>query len=48
MTSPVAAELADLLGLEAAGRLSAQVGLRGDWKDVDDAIRALFAREVHG
>jgi len=48
VTSPVTGELADLLGLLAAGRLSAQVGLRGEWKDVDDAVRALFAREVHG
>ncbi|WNV87168.1 zinc-binding dehydrogenase [Umezawaea sp. Da 62-37] len=47
-SSPVAGELADLLGLVASGRLSAQVGRRGDWKDVDDAVRALFAREVHG
>ncbi|PRY40472.1 zinc-binding dehydrogenase [Umezawaea tangerina] len=47
-TSPVTGELTDLLGLLATGRLSAQVGLRGDWKDVDDAVRALFAREVRG
>ena len=32
----------------AAGKLSAPVGLRGDWQDVDDAVQALFARKVHG
>jgi len=47
-TSPVNGELADLLELMTDGRLSAPIGRRGDWKDVDDAIRALFAREVHG
>ncbi|WP_320773832.1 zinc-binding dehydrogenase [Streptomyces sp. CRN 30] len=46
--TPTSAELTDLLGLMAAGRLSAPVGLRGDWRDVDDAVRALFARKVHG
>ncbi|MGW3295899.1 zinc-binding dehydrogenase [Streptomyces xiamenensis] len=46
--TPTSAELTDLLGLLAAGRLSAPVGLRGGWQDVDDAIRALFARKVHG
>jgi NADPH:quinone reductase-like Zn-dependent oxidoreductase len=47
-TSPVKDELTDLLGLVAAGRLSVPVGRRGDWKDIDDAVRALFARQVHG
>ncbi|MEU0236238.1 zinc-binding dehydrogenase [Nocardiopsis sp. NPDC006198] len=46
--TPTSGELADLLGLMAAGRLSAPVGLRGDWRDVDDAVQALFARKVHG
>ncbi|MDJ1134413.1 zinc-binding dehydrogenase [Streptomyces iconiensis] len=46
--TPTSGELTDLLGLMAAGRLSAPVGLRGDWQDVDDAVRALFARKVHG
>ncbi|MBC2877017.1 MULTISPECIES: zinc-binding dehydrogenase [Streptomyces] len=46
--TPTSGELTDLLGLMAAGRLSAPVGLRGDWQDVDDAVRALFARTVHG
>ncbi|MER5550759.1 zinc-binding dehydrogenase [Streptomyces sp. NPDC002793] len=41
-------DLTDLLGLVAAGRLSAPVGLRGDWQDVGDAVQALFARKVHG
>lgn len=41
-------ELTDLLGLVAAGRLSVPVGLRGDWRDVGEAVRALFARTVHG
>ncbi|MEU3962216.1 zinc-binding dehydrogenase [Streptomyces buecherae] len=41
-------ELTDLLGLVAAGRLSVPVGLRGDWRDVGDAVRALFARTVRG
>ncbi|MBT2411966.1 zinc-binding dehydrogenase [Streptomyces sp. ISL-12] len=46
--TPTGGELTDLLGLMAAGRLSAPVGRRGDWRDVDDAVRALFARKVHG
>ncbi|MET9293412.1 zinc-binding dehydrogenase [Streptomyces sp. NPDC003077] len=46
--TPTSGELTDLLGLMAAGRLSAPVGLRGGWQDVDDAVRALFARKVHG
>ncbi|WP_030668161.1 zinc-binding dehydrogenase [Streptomyces rimosus] len=46
--TPTGEELTDLLGLMAAGRLSAPVGRRGDWRDVDDAVRALFARKVHG
>ncbi len=46
--TPTSGELSDLLGLMAAGRLSAPVGLRGDWQDVDDAVQALFARKVHG
>ncbi|MFJ8936817.1 zinc-binding dehydrogenase [Streptomyces sp. NPDC102365] len=46
--TPTSGELTDLLGLMAAGRLSAPIGLRGDWQDVDDAVRALFARKVHG
>jgi NADPH:quinone reductase-like Zn-dependent oxidoreductase len=47
-TSAVDAELTDLLALLASGRLSAEVGLRTGWHDVDHAIRALFAREVRG
>jgi NADPH:quinone reductase-like Zn-dependent oxidoreductase len=46
--TPTGGELTDLLGLLADGRLTAPVGLRGDWKDVDDAVRALFARKVQG
>lgn len=46
--TPTGGELTDLLGLMAAGRLAAPVGLRGDWRDVGDAVRALFARKVHG
>jgi NADPH:quinone reductase-like Zn-dependent oxidoreductase len=46
--TPPSKELTDLLGLVAAGRLSVPVGLRGDWKDVHDAVHALFARKVHG
>ncbi|MFE6779111.1 zinc-binding dehydrogenase [Streptomyces sp. NPDC057702] len=46
--TPTGGELTDLLGLMATGRLAAPVGLRGDWQDVDAAVRALFAREVHG
>ncbi|MEV8319247.1 zinc-binding dehydrogenase [Streptomyces sp. NPDC059900] len=46
--TPTSEDLTDLLGLMAAGRLTAPVGLRGDWRDVDDAVRALFARKVHG
>lgn len=45
---PTSGELTDLLGLMAAERLSAPVGLRGNWQDVDDAVRALFARKIHG
>ncbi|WP_030677602.1 zinc-binding dehydrogenase [Streptomyces cellulosae] len=47
-TTPPSEELTDLLDLVAAGRLAVPVGLRGVWKDVDDAVRALFARTVHG
>ncbi|MFB4426877.1 zinc-binding dehydrogenase [Streptomyces sp. QL37] len=46
--TPTSGELTDLLGLMAAGRLTAPVGLRGHWEDVDDAVQALFARKVHG
>lgn len=46
--TPTGGELTDLLGLMSAGRLSAPVGRRGDWRDVHDAVRALFARKVHG
>ncbi|MER5257940.1 zinc-binding dehydrogenase [Streptomyces sp. NPDC002855] len=46
--TPTGGELTDLLGLMAAGKLSAPVGLRGDWQDVGDAVQALFARKVHG
>ncbi|MER8161328.1 zinc-binding dehydrogenase [Streptomyces sp. NPDC094472] len=46
--TPPGEELTDLLGLVAAGSLAAPVGLRGGWKDVDNAIQALFARKVHG
>ncbi|CAL9354977.1 Alcohol dehydrogenase [Streptomyces sp. enrichment culture] len=46
--TPSSAELTDLLGLMAAGRLVAPIGMRRGWQDVDDAIRALFARKVHG
>ncbi|MGS2590724.1 zinc-binding dehydrogenase [Streptomyces hebeiensis] len=46
--TPTGGELTDLLGLMAAGRLSAPVGLRGDWQDVRDAVQALFTRKVHG
>ncbi|MDA3643127.1 zinc-binding dehydrogenase [Saccharopolyspora indica] len=46
--TPTSGELTDLLGLVAAGRLSAPVGLRGVWQDVAEAVQALFARKVHG
>ncbi|SEG02283.1 NADPH:quinone reductase [Saccharopolyspora kobensis] len=46
--TPTSGELTDLLGLMAAGRLSAPVGLRGRWQDVGEAVQALFAREVRG
>ncbi|MFE7120283.1 zinc-binding dehydrogenase [Streptomyces sp. NPDC057654] len=46
--TPTSEELTDLLGLVAAGKLSVPVGLRDDWRDVGDAVRALFARKVHG
>ncbi|OON78424.1 zinc-binding dehydrogenase [Streptomyces tsukubensis] len=46
--TPTSGELTDLLGLVASGRLVVPVGLRGDWKDVDDAVQTLFARKVHG
>ncbi|MEU6958199.1 zinc-binding dehydrogenase [Streptomyces chrestomyceticus] len=46
--TPTSGEVTDLLGLMAAGKLSAPVGLRGGWQDVGDAVRALFARTVHG
>ncbi|MEU7159338.1 zinc-binding dehydrogenase [Streptomyces chrestomyceticus] len=46
--TPTSGELTDLLGLMAAGKLSAPVGVRGGWQDVGEAVRALFARTVHG
>lgn len=46
--TPTSEELTDLLGFMAAGRLSAPVGLRGDWQDVGNAVQALFARKVRG
>ncbi|WP_367834635.1 zinc-binding dehydrogenase [Streptomyces rochei] len=46
--TPTGEELTDLLGFMAAGRLSAPVGLRGDWQDVGNAVQALFARKVRG
>ncbi|MFD6288588.1 zinc-binding dehydrogenase [Streptomyces sp. NPDC060205] len=46
--TPTSGELTDLLTLVAAGRLVVPVGMQGEWKDVDDAVRALFARTVHG
>ncbi|MGW2841267.1 zinc-binding dehydrogenase [Streptomyces sp. NPDC001493] len=46
--TPPSEELTDLLSLVAAGSLSAPVGRRGHWKDVGDAVQALFARQVHG
>ncbi|HEX7304526.1 zinc-binding dehydrogenase [Lentzea sp.] len=48
VTSSVSEELADLLALQAAGRLSAEIGLRTHWQHVDDAVKALLAREVRG
>jgi NADPH2:quinone reductase len=41
-------EMGELLGLMAEGRLSAPIGRRGAWTDIDDAVQALFAREVRG
>ncbi|MFI0420641.1 zinc-binding dehydrogenase [Spongiactinospora sp. 9N601] len=46
--TPTSADLTDLLDLMATGRLTAPVGLRGDWQDVHAAVQALFARKVHG
>jgi NADPH:quinone reductase-like Zn-dependent oxidoreductase len=46
--TPPGAELTDLLGLVAAGRLTVPVGRRGDWTEVADAARALFDRTVRG
>ena len=46
--TPTGEDLTDLLGLVAAGRLAAPVGRRGDWRDVREAVQALFARQVHG
>jgi NADPH:quinone reductase-like Zn-dependent oxidoreductase len=48
VTSPVDADLADLLGLLAAGKMSAEVDLRGSWEDIDDAVAALRSRRVKG
>ncbi|MFD9701309.1 zinc-binding dehydrogenase [Lentzea sp. NPDC059081] len=48
VTSSVSAELADLLALQAAGRLSAEVTLHTHWQHVDSAVKALLAREVRG
>lgn len=48
VTSPVDADLADLLALLAAGKMSAQVDLRGSWEDITDAVAALKSRRVKG
>ncbi|MFF3484185.1 zinc-binding dehydrogenase [Streptomyces sp. NPDC002701] len=48
VTSPVDADLADLLGLLAVGKLSAEVGLRGSWEDIADAVVALKSRRIKG
>jgi NADPH:quinone reductase len=42
------ADLAVLLGLVAAGRLDVEVGWRGPWDDVHDAVTALRERRVVG
>lgn len=42
------ADLDDLLGLVAAGRLDPQVGWRGPWDDVSEAADALLGRRVNG
>lgn len=47
-TSPPHQELTDLLRLLAAGTLSAPIGRRGEWTEVNDAANDLFARRIHG
>jgi NADPH:quinone reductase-like Zn-dependent oxidoreductase len=48
VTSPVDADLADLLALLATGKMSAEVDLRGSWEDIAAAAAALKSRRVKG
>lgn len=45
---PAAEDLGDLLELLRQGRLDPQIGWRGDWQRVHEAVQALRARNVNG
>jgi NADPH:quinone reductase-like Zn-dependent oxidoreductase len=45
---PAGKDLADLVGLAVAGRLTVRVGWRGDWGRIEEATKALRDRKVHG
>lgn len=46
--APVGADLAEIVRLLAARRLDPQIGWRGDWSRVSEAIAALLDRKVRG
>lgn len=46
--TPVGADLAEIVRLLAARRLDPQIGWRGDWSHVSEAIAALLDRKVRG
>jgi NADPH2:quinone reductase len=48
MGSAVGTDLAVLLRLAASGRLRVEIGWRGSWDRVHEAVEALFARRVNG
>jgi NADPH:quinone reductase-like Zn-dependent oxidoreductase len=44
----IAADLATLVDLTAAGRLTPEIGFLGDWSRTDEAIEELLARRLRG
>jgi NADPH:quinone reductase-like Zn-dependent oxidoreductase len=48
MGAGIGGDLAYLVSLLAAGQLDVEIGYRGDWDRVDDAIAALLGRKVVG
>lgn len=48
VTGPFGADTAYLIGLLAEGRLDPQIGWRGSWQRVDEAVETLLTRRVLG